>query len=94
MENDNLDLSVWITRLNKARKRREVFNILDEFRPLPWTDEQRATISKLYIRLLDKVSDVQEESPLAPSPADDNQASTSPTTDNQTNDTPVWYEKM
>lgn len=48
-----LDLNSWLNRIRQAETRAQVFAILDEFRPLPWTDEERAQMAKLYIRLLD-----------------------------------------
>lgn len=49
----DLDLNSWLNRIRQAETRAQVFSILDEFRPLSWTDEERSQMAKLYIRLLD-----------------------------------------
>ncbi|MBK7745687.1 MAG: hypothetical protein IPP57_02685 [Candidatus Obscuribacter sp.] len=78
-----MDLNAWFKRIQGAKKRSEVFAILDEFRPLPWSDEERSQIAKLYIRLLDLLP--EESGSVAPVAA---------TPDKPANDGPVWYEKM
>jgi hypothetical protein len=50
---------------------------------LPWSDEERSQIAKLYIRLLDLLP--EESGSVAPVAA---------TPDKPANDGPVWYEKM
>ncbi len=45
----------WLTKIKQARKRDELFAILDDFRIGEWTDEQRATVGRLYIRLLENM---------------------------------------
>ena len=47
-----LDISPWLERVSKAKTKKQMYEILEEFRPLGWTDEQRSTIAKLYIRIL------------------------------------------
>lgn len=46
------DLGEWVNLIKTATSKDDVFAILDQFRSLPWTDEQRARISKTYIQLL------------------------------------------
>lgn len=74
-------LEDWLNKVQAARSRQEIFTILDEFRKLAWTDVERASMAKLYIRALDNLAD---------DPATDNQAPA--TTSNA--DEEVWYEKM
>lgn len=84
MRAEELPLDGWMERLKQAKNRSAVFRLLDEFRPLDWTDEQRSAISKLYVRLLDNLVDVEEVSADSHlSAAHDQQAGG-----------PVWYEKM
>jgi hypothetical protein len=78
---ENLNLQLWLERVRGAESREKVMKILDEFRTLPWTDQQRSEMSHFYMRTLD----------LLP------QASASPAQAAKTaneNDGPVWYEKM
>ncbi len=79
----HLDLSAWVKRIQGAKKRSEIFAILEEFRPLPWSDEERSQIAKLYIRLIDLLP--EESGAAAPVAA---------SADKPANDGPVWYEKM
>lgn len=77
-----LNLQDWFKRVQGAKSRSEVFSILDEFRPLPWADEERSLMAKLYIRVLDSLPD--DSGAVAPVAQDEKPA----------NDGPVWYEKM
>jgi len=75
-------LEDWLNKVQAARTRQEIFKILDEFRKLAWTDVERASMGRLYIRALDNMADND----------------TSNSSDNQTTasggDEEVWYEKM
>lgn len=42
------ELQTWLERIHAAQNTEEVFSILDEFRPLLWSDEERATMAKTY----------------------------------------------
>ncbi len=42
------DLKTWLERILKAGSTEEVFGVVEEFRPLPWTDEERSSMSKTY----------------------------------------------
>lgn len=77
-----MELEKWIVKFKQAHSREEIFALLDEFRHLEWTDEQRATISRLYIRLLEKVK--SNRIPAVPVV----------TTSAPQADEEVWYEKM
>jgi len=55
------ELSAWITRLKATKSRLELLSALDQFRVLEWTDEQRSSIAKLYMRLLDVLPDGDEQ---------------------------------
>jgi hypothetical protein len=80
MADKTTDLQQWISRVQKATSAKEVYATLDEFRPGPWTDDDRAKMAKAYIRVLERVgasvpdATVEEEA--------------------DGNDGPVWYEKM
>jgi len=76
-----LDLDQWLKRVQKASSRPAVFKLLDEFRPLPWTDEQRASMGRAYIRRLESIK--QPDIPDETSPSGQ-----------ELPDGPVWYEKM
>lgn len=43
------DLNFWLKRIRQARTKDEIFTILDKYRPLNWTDQQRAQMSQTYI---------------------------------------------
>lgn len=60
--------------------------MLDSFRVLEWTDEQRSSIAKLYMRLIDVLPNDQS------SAADDTAASGGPGKPAEQEE--VWYEKM
>lgn len=52
------EVSIWTQRIRKAQNAKEVFAILDEFRPLNWTDQERAEMSKYYVRKLEHLANV------------------------------------
>ncbi|MBS1954966.1 MAG: hypothetical protein JST89_12325 [Cyanobacteria bacterium SZAS-4] len=81
-----IDLSTWVEKLKSARNRNELFAMLDSFRVLEWTDEQRASIAKLYMRLIDVLP--HDES----AASDDTGKSGGPTKPAEQEE--VWYEKM
>ncbi len=87
MSSEVANLNDWMMRISRAKTRKEMFSILDEFRVLEWSDEERAMVAKHYIRLVDKV-----DSGYSASDADD--ASTKPQNADAGADGPVWYEKM
>lgn len=80
MAEKTTDLQQWIARIQKAGSAKEVFATLNEFRPGPWTDEERAKMAKAYMRVLERVGRVAVEETI-----DDAKDG---------NDGPVWYEKM
>ena len=80
MTQSQQDLDQWLIRVRQAKSRPEVLKLLDEFRPLTWTDEQRSVMGKAYVRVLDG---------LAPGPDE-----TAAKNEKETPDGPVWYEKM
>ncbi|CAN5517276.1 hypothetical protein BH10CYA1_BH10CYA1_54240 [soil metagenome] len=80
-----IDLSAWIEKLKSARNRTELFSMLDSFRVLEWTDEQRSSIAKLYMRLIDVL-------PHDESAAADDNATGGPAKPAEQEE--VWYEKM
>ena len=54
-EKDTSDLASWIACVRQATEQEEVFAVLDRFRPLPWTDEQRAAMSHAYMAQLHRL---------------------------------------
>jgi hypothetical protein len=101
-----MELSEWIVKLKQARRREDMFAILDEFRKHDWTDEQCSTVGRLYIRLLDGLkSGLDEAAPTvtgkkkepvtaaAGSAAAQQQNSAIGESESEA-DGPVWYEKM
>ena len=101
-----MPLPEWIAKLKQARHRDEVFAILDDFRAHDWSDEERATVARLYIRLLDglKSDPASLQAPAAapqpqPQPALATASTPSIAADLDAEpdpeaDGPVWYEKM
>jgi hypothetical protein len=47
-----LDLTPWLDRITAAKTQKQIYQVLEEFRPLAWSDEQRSTVAKLYMRLI------------------------------------------
>jgi hypothetical protein len=47
-----LDLSPWLERIARARTQKQMYEILEAFKPLAWNDDQRSTAAKLYMRLI------------------------------------------
>jgi hypothetical protein len=76
------DLTPWLNRVKAAGSRKQLFSTLDEFRKADWTDEQCAVVSKLYIRLLDRLEDDTAAEEVVAS------------AEVKGEDGPVWYEKM
>ncbi len=74
-------LESWLKKVHVAQTRTEVLRLLEEFRPMDWTDEQRAAMSKVYIRALEQLAPEADTS-------DAQKAQVSSA------DGPVWYEKM
>lgn len=46
------DINFWLARVRHCNTPAEVFSTLDAFRPGAWTDEQRAELSRAYMRVL------------------------------------------
>ncbi len=42
------DVNLWLERILNSNTAEEIFAIVDEFRPLPWSDDERAKIAKIY----------------------------------------------
>ena len=75
------NLDDWLRRVQNARSRDEVFEILRTFKDLDWTDEQRAVMAHAYMRILENMKDTPQDKK-------------SQTQEQQAADGPVWYEKM
>lgn len=78
----SLDLKQWLTEVQAAKSRAEVMRILAKFRPLDWTDDQRAAMARAYMRVLETLAPEDSSNAVAAANADGG------------NDGPVWYEKM
>ena len=101
------DLQAWLERVKAAPSGKEIFQIVDEFRPGDWTDEDRALMSKTYIAALSKLTpeslsvavDSKTEKTTAV-PTDDQEAEQkepvleSASEPDEVPDEEVWYEKM
>jgi hypothetical protein len=74
------DLAFWQGKCRQAKSPQQVFQLLDGFRKLKWTDEESAGMAKVYMRTLDSMGYGKGEQ-TAPVEA-------------EVNDGPVWYEKM
>lgn len=48
-------LQDWFNAVQCCKSATEVFALLDKFRPLEWTDEQRAQMSRAYITRLSQL---------------------------------------
>ncbi len=53
-------LNNWIERVKQAQSQQEIFDILTRFRPLDWSDEQRAKMSRAYIHRLEVLEALPE----------------------------------
>lgn len=79
---NTLNLSEWLDRVSRASTRKQVFEILNEFRTLSWSDEECSQMAKHYIRLVSNMTE-EDSSGGAAGAQEENEA-----------DGPVWYEKM
>lgn len=98
MSDANLDVKVWLERLSRAKTKSEIYAILDEFRPLNWTDEQRSAVSRFYMRMLEGIGFSSDEdagsAAGAAAGAGAGAAAGAAKPGAPANDGPVWYEKM
>lgn len=51
-ELDSTELQQWLTKIAGAKSRSAILSIMEEFRVLPWSDDQCSAAAKLYMRLL------------------------------------------
>lgn len=51
----SLDLESWLRQARAPKSRAEILRLVDQFRPLEWTDEQRAAMARVYVRALSKL---------------------------------------
>lgn len=77
----NSSLDSWIDRIRSAGSADNLWTILDEFRTVEWTDEERSKMSHAYMQRLASI--VRASATVGKKAA---QAAA--------NDGPVWYEKM
>jgi hypothetical protein len=81
MASSDLNLSNWISRVQSAGSVSEVLALLDSFRLLEWSDEDRSRMAREYMRVLETL--------------DRNKVSAGNKGDDSGGpDGPVWYEKM
>lgn len=103
------DLQAWLEKVKAACNGKEIFQIVDEFRPGDWTDEERAMMSKTYIAALSSLAPEALTAPpqngsaadkAAATPADTQEAELKEPALESTSDPDdmadeeVWYEKM
>ncbi|MBY0356557.1 MAG: hypothetical protein K2W82_01035 [Candidatus Obscuribacterales bacterium] len=55
------DLRPWKARINTATTIGEIFAILNDFRSLSWTDQQRAEISRIYHQRIKTCQNIEGE---------------------------------
>lgn len=72
-------LDDWLNKIRRAGNQQEVFQLLDQFRSLPWTDDQCAVMAKTYMPILGRLEQSKQKT-----------SSSTP----EAADGPVWYEKM
>lgn len=46
------DINYWLEQIKLSTYKEEIFSLLERLRPLQWSDEQRAEVSKTYIARL------------------------------------------
>jgi hypothetical protein len=71
----------WLKKVQAAASGEAIFKLLADFRKLDWTDEERARMSKVYMRALQRSGAATASSAKAMDEDDGP-------------DGPVWYEKM
>lgn len=71
----------WLKKVQSATSGDTIFKLLADFRKLDWTDEERARMSKVYMRMLQKTGVTTVNTANA---AEEDEGP----------DGPVWYEKM
>ena len=79
-----MNLDDWIAQLKNANSQEELYTVLDNFRTLAWTDEQRALVSRLYIRLLENILASPASVPLSQEKV---------VATKFDSEEPVWYER-
>lgn len=82
MNTTQVSLDSWIERVRGAANAENLWVILDEFRTVEWTDQERAKMSHAYMQRLASIlraANVGSGKKGAPVAATDG---------------PVWYEKM
>jgi hypothetical protein len=81
MNSTKVPLDSWIERVRGAGSADNLWVILDEFRTVEWTDEERAKMSHAYMQ---RLASIVRASAVGGKKAAQVAA----------NDGPVWYEKM
>lgn len=66
-ENQSEGIDSWLSKIMRADTADDVLNIVDSFRPLPWTDEERARMSRTYMARLNGLA-AREKEPSAVAP--------------------------
>jgi hypothetical protein len=79
---NTLTIADYIHRVQQAVTAQNVYGILSEFRRGDFTDEERAQMAKVYMRVLERISAQAPPSAKKEETASDGE------------DGPVWYEKM
>ncbi len=72
----------WVTKIQQTRNGRELLKILEQFRKLDWTDQERQKVSHTYMKVLDVILKSSQDTLKK---AEETSSA---------NDGPVWYEKM
>lgn len=62
-EHDVDDISHWLDRVIRAGTTDDVLAIVESFRPLSWTDQERSRMSRTYIARIDSLTAMVKEPP-------------------------------
>lgn len=81
MTSTTQNLDEWLKKVQQAQSGDAVFKLLADFRKLDWTDEELSRMSKVYMRVLNRVGGASS-------------TVTSSQEEEEGPDGPVWYEKM
>lgn len=94
-----MSLHHWFGKVGQAGTRVELYAILDQFRVLSWTDNERSQMARFYIRLVENLPEgaMGKDSGSAEAACGNNLGTSNyegNSGDKEGDDGPVWYEKM
>ncbi len=83
-------LAEWIEKTRQARSTTAIFELLDRFRRLDWTDREAAAMSHAYMSRLARLNRAAADDSKNQAPA----AEVASEARKEAEDSPVWYEEM